>query len=200
MTHSLTAISVDAATARHLRTTGTEATATFGRIEDLSRQALIDLRRMLDLLRNDQAITNERGPTSPSPAMDDLRELVGTHAAIHGPVQLVIEPELTDVTPGVGLAVYRIVQESLTNIARHSAGAAARVDVCAGKRGISVTIEDDGTASGPHSGGSAGGRVSGSSLGLTGMRERVSVFGGTVTAEPRPEGGYRVHAEIPDVR
>ena len=185
VTHGLTGISVQAAAARHLGTGGEDAVAAFARIEALSRESLRDLRRMLVLLRD-----GADSPGAPSPGIHDLSELVQRHAGVHGPVELDIEESLDDVEPSVGLAAYRIVQEALTNVARHAQAAPAVVRLRRGDGGcgLTVTVDDVGGGTpvpGPHS------------FGLIGMQERVAVFGGTVEAYPRPEGGFRVHARIP---
>lgn len=188
VTHGLTGISVQAATARHLGTGGEDATAAFARIETMSREALGDLRRMLVLLRD-----GADAPDAPSPGIRDLPELVKRHAGVHGPVELDVEESLDDVEPSVALAAYRIVQEALTNVARHAQAAPAVVRVRRGDggHGLAVTVDDvgGGTPSpGPHS------------FGLVGMQERVALFGGIVEACPRPGGGFRVHARIPGQR
>ena len=183
VTHALTGITVQAGTARHLRLGGESATETFAQIETQGRQALGDLRRMLDLLREDHP-----GQDRPTPTIGDLRQLVDAHRRAHGPVNLTLEGGWQEMGASVGLAIYRLVQEALTNVARHARGAPAQVVVACGARDVRVSIED----SGP---GPALGRPD--SYGLVGMRERVELFGGTFDAGPRPEGGFAVRALIP---
>jgi signal transduction histidine kinase len=187
VTHGLTAISVHAATARHLGLLGDDAWRHFERIEVTSRQALGDLRRMLDLLRDDA-----HAPTAPTPGIRDLSLLASTHREVHGPVRLDVDDAVGDVETSVGLAVYRIVQEALTNVARHAGAAPATVRVYRAPCDpgiVCVTVDDTGPSGAP-------GQDEGS-LGLLGMRERAALFGGHVQAGPTPEGGFRVHAQIP---
>jgi signal transduction histidine kinase len=89
----------------------------------------------------------------------------------------------------VDRAAYRIVQESLTNVARHAAGAAASVRIDYQPSTLTIHVEDDGEA--------APGTVPVPGVGLLGMRERVTALGGRLRAEPRRDGGFTVHAELP---
>jgi signal transduction histidine kinase len=186
VTHALTGITVQAGTARHLRVEGEAATETFAQIETQGRQALGDLRRMLDLLRADL-----HGEGRPTPGLGDLRQLVDAHRSAHGPVTLTLDGGWQETGASVGLAIYRLVQEALTNVARHAHGAPASVVVACGARDVRVSVEDSGPGPAP-------GRPD--SYGLVGMRERVELFGGTFDAGPRPEGGFAVHALIPSGR
>jgi signal transduction histidine kinase len=88
--------------------------------------------------------------------------------------------------------VYRIVQESLTNVLKHAGPARARVSVSSGSEAVAVSVVDDGAGT-PFGAGPAGE----GGHGLIGMRERVALFGGKLTAGPRPEGGFAVHARLP---
>jgi signal transduction histidine kinase len=187
VTHALTAISVHAATARHLDLRGDDARRHLETIEVTSRQALGDLRRMLDLLRDDSL-----APAAPAPGISDLSQLASTHHEVHGPVHLDVDDAVGDVEASVGLAVFRIVQEALTNVARHAGAATVTVRVYRAPRDsgiLCVTVEDTGPTAGPSD--------DEGSLGLVGMRERAALFGGHVQAGPAPDGGFRVHAEIP---
>lgn len=93
------------------------------------------------------------------------------------------------VPPGTDLAAFRIVQEALTNVVRHSGSRSARVRIGYGAGRIRLRIDDDGPATGSEAGGSGNG--------LAGMRERAAALGGTIEAGPRPDGGFRVRAELP---
>ena len=93
---------------------------------------------------------------------------------------------------GVDVAAFRMVQEALTNVTRHAAGATATVRVSYGERDLTVQIDDDGR------GLAADGTVgAGSGKGIVGMRERVAALGGELEAGPRPDGGFRVRARVP---
>lgn len=185
VSHALTGISVQASSARHLSLVGPDATEAFARIETRSREALADLRRMLALVRDDAPASG-----APSPGIDDLEELVANHRATHGPADLHVDDRVRTVPPSAGVAVYRIVQESLTNVARHAAGAAARVSVTNESGSVVVRVEDDGTSVAPVRSGAF-------SHGLVGMGERVALFGGTLEAGRRDGGGFRVVARLP---
>jgi signal transduction histidine kinase len=96
--------------------------------------------------------------------------------------------EAAGVSESVGLAVYRIVQEAVTNVVKHAAPAKCRVRVVVGSDEIRVEVTDDGSRA------TRGGEVG---HGLTGMRERVAMHGGTFSAEPREGGGFAVTATLP---
>jgi signal transduction histidine kinase len=95
--------------------------------------------------------------------------------------------EAVPLPPAVDLSAYRIVQEALTNVLKHAGAASATVTVDFRADGLHLTVEDDGRAHSPSGGGQ----------GLIGMRERVTLFGGELTAGPRPEGGFSVRARLP---
>ncbi len=95
--------------------------------------------------------------------------------------------------PGTDLAAFRIVQEALTNVVRHSGSRAARVRLGHLPGALEITVDDDG----PATAAGRAGDVTGGGNGLVGMRERAAALGGTVEAGPRPDGGFRVHARIP---
>src|SRR5581483_8821120 len=91
------------------------------------------------------------------------------------------------VGPGVDLVAYRVIQEALTNVLKHARATSAAVAVRYGERLLELTVEDDGASAG----------MNGRGHGLVGMHERVALYGGTLEARPRPEGGFRVHAALP---
>jgi signal transduction histidine kinase len=102
---------------------------------------------------------------------------------------LTIEGQRQDVPAAVDRTVYRIVQESLTNIARHAAAATAAVRIDYRPGALVVQVDDDGKAT--------PGTAPLPGVGLLGMRERVTALGGGLQAAPRREGGFSVHAELP---
>jgi len=155
-------------------------------IERSGREALGEMRRLLGVLRDDDA---ER-PLAPQPGVDDLDELVGSAATAGMDVGLAVSGSPRRLPAGLALTVYRIVQEALTNASRHAAGARVGVSVRYEPDSVDVAIVDRGGAP-PGKGGTEGGR------GLVGMRERVAVFAGTLEAGPDPEGGFAVHARLP---
>lgn len=161
-------------------------------IEQTNTAALGDMRRMLTVLRDtddDPAVNN---PRSPQPSLANLEHLVEQVAGSGLVVSLHIQGVPTRVPPGVDLSAYRIVQEALTNVLRHAGPATAQVCVQYDPEELEVTIRDNGRQTPAASGIGAG-----SGHGLIGIRERVAVVGGTVTAGPCPDGGFQVRARLP---
>jgi signal transduction histidine kinase len=180
---SLTLVQAEAA-ARSARANPDAVPAFLARISAASRQALAEMRHVLAVLRPDG-----EADISPQPGLGELGDLVTRLKASGLETRLGIEP--MDLPPGVALTVYRIVQESLTNVLKH-AGPAARADVTVVRSGgsVQVTVRDDGA--GPS------GRVPGTAHGIIGMRERAAAYGGTVRAGARQGGGFEVEALIPE--
>jgi signal transduction histidine kinase len=153
-------------------------------VQETGRGALVEISRLLGLLRADGA---ELG-LAPQPRIDDLPDLAAETEAAGLPVALRVEGTPCPLPLGVDLSIYRIAQEALTNALKHSTGARANVVLHYGEDAVELAIENDGaTSSNGHRGGH----------GLIGMRERVAVFGGTLEAGPRPDGGFRVVARLP---
>ena len=168
-------------------------------IETTSRDALVDLRRMLGVLRRG----DEVAATRPMPGLADIPALVAETRAAGLGVTLESSGTVADVPAGVNLAAYRVVQESLTNVIKHG-GPVAHVRVSCDGNGIELEVTDEGrpqrehhTSRGlqPTAGGERGQEAPGH--GLLGMRERVELYGGRFEAAPRPGGGYRVAARLP---
>ena len=160
-----------------------EALAT---IEETGRTALREMRRLLDVLRTDQ---EPAGELAPQPGLAHVTGLVEQVREAGLPVRLVVEGDPGPLDPGVALTIYRVVQEALTNALKHAGTATAEVRLDFGRYWMTVEVSD--TGRGP--------TLSGNRLGhgLLGMRERVSLYGGTLRTGPRPGGGYRVYAKIP---
>ncbi|RSM84627.1 sensor histidine kinase [Kibdelosporangium aridum] len=157
-------------------------------ISSTGREALTELRRLLGVLRAEEK-TDERTPQPGTNSLNDLAERV---RLVGLPVRLKLKGELDSLPAGIGLGIYRIVQEALTNTLKHAgAGASAVVRVARIGENIELDITDDGFGT-PHELVS----ISGGN-GLIGMRERANVFGGTLQAGPRPGGGWHVHAVLP---
>ena len=154
-------------------------------IERSGREALTEMRRLLGVLRDEDA---ER-PLTPQPGVDDVDALVGSARTAGLAVGLAVEGTPRRLPAGLGLTVYRIVQESLTNAARHAAGSRVGVSLRYEPDALDVAVIDDGGVHTEHA--PSGGR------GLLGMRERVAVFAGTIEAGPVPDGGFAVHARLP---
>ncbi|TCP57360.1 signal transduction histidine kinase [Tamaricihabitans halophyticus] len=157
-------------------------------ISGTGREALAELRRLLEVLRSDDPETDR--DLAPQPTARSLAELAEKVRSVGLPVQLDLHGAVADLPTGLGLAIYRITQEALTNTVKHAGhGAAARVRVARTNNEVTLEITDNGT-------GTARVTVPGGN-GLIGMRERATVFGGTLEAGPGSTGGWRVHATIP---
>jgi signal transduction histidine kinase len=154
-------------------------------VEVAGRQALGELRHLLDVLRPEV----EGDGLRPQPGLADVPRLVGQFQQAGLNVSLAMDGVRTDLPAGVDLSAYRIVQEALTNVLKH-AGTAARAEVRLATDGDDVAIEvlDDGHG---HT------ILPGSGRGILGMRERAQSLGGTLEAGPRPDGGFRVVARLP---
>lgn len=152
------------------------------------REALTELRSLLQVLRNEEEAGRER---SPQPTTSGVRELVGRVRALGLPVTLELDGDLEELPAGLGLGVYRIVQEALTNVLKHAGWkAAASVRVGNDGRHVGIEVTDTGAK------GVLPPLVSGGN-GVIGMRERATVYGGSFEAGPRSGGGWRVHAVLP---
>ena len=159
---------------------------TFSVIRGAAREALAETRRVVGLLRADQ----EAAERVPQPGLDRLDELV-TRAERAG---LTVKPTILgmprQLSAGVDLSAYRIVQEALSNASRYAPGSNVEVEVRYGDDRLCVTVTDDGPRSAPP-------EASGGGHGLVGMHERVTMLGGTLATGPRPSGGFQVRAELP---
>jgi signal transduction histidine kinase len=160
-----------------------EALAT---IEQTSRTALREMRRLLTVLRTEAEPDVQLAPQPDLAGIDTLVEQV-REAGL--PVNLRVEGTRQPLDPGVALTIFRIVQEALTNALKHAGEATADVRLSFGAQWLVVEVFD--TGRGPAPGGGPVGH------GLVGMRERVSLYGGTLRIGPRPGGGFRVYARIP---
>ena len=159
-------------------------------VERSSRDALAEMRRLVTVLRD----TDDVGPAlAPAAGLRDVHRLVAEVAAAGVTVEVHTEGDLASVPGGVSLAAYRIVQEALTNVVRHTSPAQAHLSVRIGDGEVVLEVTDDGatgTAARETASAAAG-------HGTIGMRERAALYGGELTAGPRPEGGWRVAARLP---
>ncbi|GAA2376801.1 sensor histidine kinase [Dactylosporangium salmoneum] len=184
VTHNVSVMVVQAGAARKVMDTAPElAREALLSVEAGGRAAMTELRQVIGLLTVDADGTD----LAPQPGLDQIPALAGRVRETGVPVTLSVETP--EVSPGVGLAAYRVVQEALTNAVKHAAGASVHVGVAAAGGVLRVEVVDDGGEVSPG--------AKGSGRGLAGLRERLAVYGGTLTAGPRPTGGFRVVAEIP---
>lgn len=158
-------------------------------ISATGREALAEMRRLLGVLRSEDGGGAER---TPLPGTQSLAELAERVRAVGLPVQLDIVGNVDDLPAGVGLGIYRIVQEALTNSIKHAGpGTSASVKVARVGDRVELKISDNGRRKAGALVGVSGGN------GLIGMRERALMFGGTLEAGPRPGGGWQVTASLP---
>ncbi|MER6831620.1 histidine kinase [Streptosporangium sp. NPDC000563] len=182
LTHQISIIKVQAEVAVHVaRKRGEQVPEALLAIREAGREATRELRATLEALR-------EEDPTPPR-GLDHVAELVERARTGGLEATLTIEGRRHDVPAAVERTVYRIVQESLTNIARHAAAATASVRIDYRPDTLAIRVDDDGKAR------SDAAPVPG--VGLLGMRERVTALGGHLRAAPREEGGFTVQAELP---
>jgi signal transduction histidine kinase len=194
--HSVSVMIIQAGAARRQVTSNPQqAIGVLESIEHTGREAMSEMRRVLGVLRSDDSTVANDG-RAPQPSLTSLNDLLS--ATVDLPVSLHTEGDIDGLPPGVELSAYRVVQEALTNVRRH-AGRVDRVDVAvthscsdAGDA-LVVEVTDDGR------GGSSHPRTHTveAGYGIAGMRERVSMFGGTLKVGPRQGGGWRVRATFP---
>ncbi|MGW1163757.1 sensor histidine kinase [Streptomyces sp. NPDC002519] len=183
LAHSISVINVQAGVGLALLDCDPEQARTaLTTIKAASKEALGEVRQVLDTLR-----APGDAPRAPAPGLGRLPELV-EQAASAG-LAVTVEGTVPGLAPGTDLAAFRIVQEALTNVVRHSGSRRARVRVDTGAGALRLRIDDDGPATGTDAGGSGNG--------LAGMRERAAALGGTVEAGARADGGFRVRAVLP---
>ncbi|MFI7707303.1 sensor histidine kinase [Nonomuraea sp. NPDC049480] len=183
LTHSISIIKVQAGVAVHLaRKRGEEVPAALLAIQEASSDAMRELRATLEVLRD----SDVEAPASGLDRLDDLVERARSTGLL---ATVTISGTRRELPAEVDRAAYRIVQEALTNVSRHAGGAAAAVRIDYAGDELVVQVDDDGKA--------AADAPPVPGTGLLGMRERVAALGGRLRAEPRPEGGFTVRAELP---
>lgn len=204
--HSLSVVVAQADGGRYAAAADPEAaTRALGTIAETGRAALADMRRLLGVLREPERVPGAPGaapapgsatgsvpaaPYTPQPAEHDLESLVEQVRSSGVRASLVRMGTPRRLPPGIGLTVYRICQEALTNVLKHG-GPDVTVTVLAQWQPAALVLEitDDGRGAAADS--------DGAGQGLLGMRERASMIGGSLSAGPRPGGGFRVRAELP---
>ncbi|MFF9676852.1 sensor histidine kinase [Streptomyces eurythermus] len=191
--HHMTLVNAQAGVAHHLLRTDPEiAYQALAHIKDNSRTALDELRATVGLLRQPDDAPDSRVPI---PGLADLDSLITNLRAGGLPVELERTGLPRSAAPTTELTAYRIVQEALTNTHKHASANHVKVTLDYGTDTLRITVTDDGLPGTAQDSGTA--RGPGTGHGLIGMRERAAAIGGTVIAGPRPEGGFRVHAELP---
>ncbi|WP_075026898.1 sensor histidine kinase [Streptomyces mirabilis] len=195
--HSIGIIALQAgAAARVVHTQPDAAREAMTAVETAGRETLAGLRRMLVALRHaDQDGDRDRAAASaeadrlhPAEGLADLDRLAAATTAAGVQVDVHWKGARRQLPPDIDLSVFRIVQESITNVVRHAATTACRVTVDYLEEHVAVEVTDDGRGRGS---------TTDTGFGLVGMRERVALLHGEFTAGPRPEGGFRVTARLP---
>ncbi|MFN8439827.1 MAG: histidine kinase [Caldilineaceae bacterium] len=189
--HNISLISVQAGVALHLMDQQPEqARVALSVIKDASKDALRELRSVLDLLRQD----HEAPPRSPSPGLASLNDLVARASEAGLQVYTEVSGDIKGLPTSVDLAAFRIVQEALTNVMRHSGQSLSNVHVTRDEQELRLQIDNELGSAATHA-------VPVSSMelgrGILGMKERASALGGVVEAGPLPGGGFRVLARLP---
>jgi signal transduction histidine kinase len=213
--HSMTVVAVQAGFGEYVFDNDpSQARAALGNIQHVTREALSDMQRLLGVLRQDG--TGQPGPEAagaepgkaqaagparqlqlaPAPGLADLERLVSTTAGAGVQVALTRTGDRRDIPAAIDQSAFRIVQEALTNVVKHSGASTCQVIIGYEADGLTVEITDpggDGQGSRePHPA-----RTDGTGHGLLGMRERVGLCGGEFTAGPRPGEGFEVIAHFP---
>jgi signal transduction histidine kinase len=185
LAHNVSLINVQAGTALHLLDKQPErARPALEAIKDASSETLREVRSVLGILRG----PGEEAPRSPTAGTAGVEELISRTTAAGITVASEVRGEPRPLPASVDLAVYRILQEALTNVARHAQPAAATVRLTFAEEDITLEVEDDGAGNG---------EVPAAGNGISGMRERVAALGGDFSAGPRADSGFRVAARLP---
>ena len=167
-----------------LDTEPSESREAFDTIERTGRQALGEMRRLLGQLRAE----DEELALAPRPSLSRLSSLADEVTRAGLPVEIRIEGEPAELPAGVDVSAFRIVQEALTNALKHAGPARAVVAVRYGDGEVDIEVADDGRG---------GANGDGTGHGLTGIRERVALYGGDFAAGAQRQGGYAVRARLP---
>jgi signal transduction histidine kinase len=184
--HSMTVVALQAGSGRIAARDDPEAArSALETIEVSSREALADMRRLVGVLRG-----GEEAATQPAPGISDIDRLVEEMDRAGLTVDVMRRGETARLPAGLSLAVYRIVQEALTNVVRHAGVDHVRLSLECSDDELSVIVEN-GPPTRPVD------HIEGGGHGLAGMRERASIYGGSLTTAPLEGGGYQVHARFP---
>jgi signal transduction histidine kinase len=174
------------------------AAGAFEAIAATGRQALVEMRRLLGVLRGDGDGDGDAAPSlAPQPGLAQVPSLVEQVGRAGLRVELVVEGPEAPLPAGVDLSAYRIVQEALTNAVKHGGPGRAEVLVRYGERELQLRIWDEGRPAGGGGPPPEDGAETAAGRGLLGMRERVGLFGGELRAGSGPNGGFTVAARLP---
>lgn len=190
LSHSISMINVQAGVALHLMDTKPEQARTaLVAIKQASKDALRDLRTTLGVLRD---VDRPDGDRAPAGGLHRLEEMQAGAKAAGLELEIITTGEARELPAGVDLAAYRIVQESVSNIIRHSGASTGTISLQFSPTDLVIVVDND--AGTP---GRAESQGAGAGNGIRGMRERAEALGGDLDAGPRPDGGFRVRARLP---
>ena len=213
--HSMTVVAVQAGFGEYVfNKEPAQAREALGAIQHVTREALADMQRLLGVLRQngtgqpaggearDGQPAGAQEPArqlqlAPAPGLADLERLVSTTAGAGVRVTVTRAGGQRDIPTAIDQSAFRIVQEALTNVVKHSGASSCLVSVGYERAGLSVEITDPGGGTAGGDGIRAPGQPNGTGHGILGMRERVSLCGGEFSAGPLPERGFRVAARFP---
>lgn len=191
--HSVSVMTVQIAAARRVSSKDPDAAENaLASAEETGRQSLDELRRIVNVLRSGGSPEDEAAPSEPLPGLANIPALVNGMRDAGVDVTMKVEGEIPEVSPSVGLAAYRVMQEALTNVLRHAPKAKVQALLSYDPDEIEVQVLDDGAGVDEE-------RVPSIGHGIVGMRERVAAAGGRVDVGPS-NGGWMVHAFLPLAR
>jgi signal transduction histidine kinase len=196
LAHNISMINVQAGVALHLMDDNPEQARTaLAAIKDASKEALTEVRSVLGVLRR----VDEEAPRAPTAGLARLGDLIARAEAAGITVRRRVSGTARTLPSGVDRAAFRIVQEALTNVARHARARTATIRIDYGADHVTVGVDDDGIGAGSRQRHAQPAEADspGTGSGITGMRERTSALGGELYAGPAPAGGFRVRARLP---
>lgn len=187
--HNMTVMTIQAAAARRVvEQDPHRAAEALAAIEEAGHSALIEMRRMLGVLRTE----SDPSHAAPQPGLERLQALIDEMREAGLSVEMTTTGRVRPLPPGVDLNAYRIIQESLTNALRHGGPhTAAQLAIAYADDELTIDVTDDGR------GAANRGAHNGSGQGLLGMKERAAMLEGTLLAAPRAGGGFRVETKLP---
>lgn len=184
VSHGVTVMVLQAGAAQAvLDSDARQAHTSLDAVQQVGRDVVAELRRLLVVLRGAE------GSPQQLPSLRHLDPLIAGVRAAGGRVDVTVSGDLDTLPAAVDVSGYRVVQEALTNAARHAPGAAVEVSIEVGRADLRVRVVNSGSGSGR--------RGSGGGHGLTGISERAELFGGTATAGARDDGGFEVRVDLP---
>ncbi len=186
ISHTVSVMGVQAAAAAAVLDTQPErARESLETIETTARDTVLELSRLLAVLRDD----GEAVSRAPQPGLASVPDLLKSFNGTGPRIAYTVDGDTSHLPPGLDLAAYRIVQEALTNIRKHATARQAWVEIDASPRAVEIAVMDDGRGT--------NGDGFGTGRGLVGMRERAALYGGTFQAGPMAEGGFEVRVCLP---